>query len=353
MKRLLICSLVWGTLFKTATLADQSQLSVSRVSSILEVVCPSGETTTVGLPVTLNPVGHYESIQSFNASSITVAGSPYTTQDFATAPHSLLIVGGPNDGLILSITAHIVGSSTISVTPGSVPNNLKAGYEQVLVIPNFTLGTLLGQSSATVQLVENVAPGLADKVAVIVAGVRTEFFFNGTEWKLASAPTGASQNNVAIPIDSGFEVVRPVQTPTDEVGLVLVGVQRTGPQRVLLPSGSTRIISNPHFTARTLGNSGLSAAVQGGTSATSADKVEIDGIQYFFNSSTKNWRLVSAPTGASQDGVAIGIGKAVRVDRLVNRTWPLGWSNGRPRRSLVPFTGIGQTTWVLRETFIP
>lgn len=355
MKRLLTCSLFLSSLLTTAAKADQSQLSVSRVSSILEVVCESGKTTSVGLPVTLNPVGHYEKVASLTPTSVTVAGTPYDTLQFAlpTAPHSLVIIGGSNDGLVLPIGAHVLGSSTLTVAPGAMPSNIKPGLERVLVVPNFTLGSLLGSTSPAVQFVENVVPTLADKVALIVAGVRSEFFFNGTEWKSVSAPTGASQNDVAVPIDAGIEVIRLVQTPADEVGLVLVGVQRTGPQRVLLASGSSRLVSNPHLLARTLGNSGLSAAVQKGTSPTTSDKVELDGVQYFFSSSANGWRLVSNPTGASQDGVVLGVGKAVRIDRLVARTWPLGWSNGRPRRSLIPFTGLGQTSWVLREPFNP
>lgn len=355
MKRFFICSLVLGSLFTSAAKADQSQLNISRVSSILEVVCPSGRTTSVGLPVMLNPVGHYEKVASLTPSSVTVAGSPYDTLQLAlpNAPHSLIIIGGPNDGLVLPIVAHLLGSSTLTVSPGAMPTTLKPGLERILVVPNFTLGTLLGSTSATVQLVENVAPGLADKVALVSGGVRTEYFFNGTEWKLVSAPTGASQNDVAISVDSGLEVVRIAQTPADEVGLVLVGVQRTGPQRVVLAAGSTRLVSNPHLTVRTLANSGLSTAVQRGTSPATADKVELDGVQYFFSSTTNSWRLVSNPAGPSQDGVVLGVGKAVRIDRLVARTWPLGWSNGRPRRSLIPFTGLGQTSWVLREPFIP
>jgi hypothetical protein len=355
MKRFFICSLFWSSLFTTAAKADQSQLSVSRVSSILEIVCPSGKTTSVGLPVTLNPVGHYEKVAALTASSVTVAGTPYDTLQLALPanPHSLIVIGGPNDGLVLPIVAHTLSSSTLTVTPGAMPSSIKPGLERILVVPNFTLGTLLGSSTAAVQLVENVAPGLADKVALILGGVRTEYFFNGTEWKLVSAPTGLSQNNVAVPIDSGIEVIRLAQTPTDEVGLVLVGVQRTGPQRVVLAAGSSRLVSNPHLTTRTLASSGLSAAVQKGTSPATADKVELDGVQYFFSSTSNSWRLVSTPTGASQDTVPIGVGKAVRIDRLVARTWPLGWSNGRPRRSLIPFTGLGQTSWVLREPFIP
>ncbi len=355
MKRFFICSLVLGSLFTTAAKADQSQLNVSRVSSILEVVCPSARTTSVGLPVMLNPVGHYEKVAALTASSVTVAGTPYASMQFAlpTAPHSLIIIGGPNDGLALPIVAHVSGSSTLAVAPGAMPSTIKPGLERILVVPNFTLGTLLGSSSAAVQLVENVAPGLADKVALVVGGLRTEYFFNGTEWKLVSAPTGASQNDVAVPLDSGVEVIRLAQTPADEVGLVLVGVQRTGPQRVVLAAGSTRLVSNPHLTTRTLASSGLSAAVQRGSSPVTADKVELDGVQYFFSSTANGWRLVSAPSGPSQDGVVLGVGKAVRIDRLVARTWPLGWSNGRPRRSLIPFTGLGQTSWVLREPFIP
>jgi hypothetical protein len=234
-----------------------------------------------------------------------------------------------------------------------MPSTIKPGLERILVVPNFTLGTLLGNSSAAVQLVENVAPGLADKVALVMGGLRTEYFFNGTEWKLVSAPTGASQNDVPVPLDSGVEVIRLAQTPADEVGLVLVGVQRTGPQRVVLAAGSSRLVSNPHLTTRTLASSGLSAAVQRGSSPATADKVELDGVQYFFSSTANGWRLVSTPSGPSQDGVVLGVGKAVRIDRLVARTWPLGWSNGRPRRSLIPFTGLGQTSWVLREPFIP
>jgi hypothetical protein len=355
MKRFFICSLVLGSLFTTAAKADQSQLNVSRVSSILEVVCPSNRTTSVGLPVMLNPVGHYEKVAALTASSVTVAGTPYAAMQFAlpTAPHSLIIIGGPNDGLALPIVAHVSGSSTLAVAPGAMPSTIKPGLERILVVPNFTLGTLLGNSSAAVQLVENVAPGLADKVALVMGGLRTEYFFNGTEWKLVSAPTGASQNDVPVPLDSGVEVIRLAQTPADEVGLVLVGVQRTGPQRVVLAAGSSRLVSNPHLTTRTLASSGLSAAVQRGSSPATADKVELDGVQYFFSSTANGWRLVSTPSGPSQDGVVLGVGKAVRIDRLVARTWPLGWSNGRPRRSLIPFTGLGQTSWVLREPFIP
>jgi hypothetical protein len=299
-----------------------SQLPISRVAGMVDVSVPANAFTYVGLPFIKAPIASGELTA---ISGTTLTDSTASFGDLTTTPHAVQIIGGPGDGSIRRITA----STGTTITIDSAVSGLVASLSRYEIIPEWTLGGVLGATNQA-GLTGGTSAGLADKVQVEVDGVIATYFYKlaappfdlTTGWRLVSAPTGADQAGARIPLKGGLAISR---IAGSTLTLTLHGVTRAGTQRSVLKTGQN-ILTNPFAFSTTLGASGLQAAITGGTSAGVADQVRLEsgGVisSYFFKLAappfdlTTGWRLVSAPAGADQAGTSIPSGKAFIVRRL-------------------------------------
>lgn len=313
-----------------------SQLPISRVAGMVDVSVPANAFTYVGLPFIKAPVASGE-LSAIAGTTLTDSTASFG--DLTTTPHAVQIIGGPGDGSIRRIT----GNTGTTITIDSAVTGLVASLSRYEIIPEWTLGEVLGATNQA-GLTAASSGGGADKVLIESDGVITTYFYKtqqlpispGTGWRLLSAPTGADQTGVRIPLKGGLVINRIAGSP---LTLTLHGVTRTGTQAVNLVQGQN-ILTNPFFNATTLGNSGFAAALTAASSGGNADqiRIEVGGVisTYFFKSEQlpispgSGWRLVSAPTGADQSGVVIQSGKAVIVNRKA----------------------AGSSIWSIREQFV-
>ena len=319
--------------------ADESELPVSHVNGLVPLNVRASGVTHVGLPFTRVPVTTPREITAKTANTVTLAGSIPAL----TGPHSLQIVGGKADGLVLTI-ASISGS--VITTSEPVPAAVKADLDRARIIPNWTLGTLFANGGG---LTGGATAAAADKVAVESAGIVTEYYYNTTasQWQKTD-DAGGSMNDVAIPLQGGVRVTRVAGADFD---FVLSGVVRSGTQRARVRDAATTILCYPFAEAGvTLGNSGLADLVVPGADVASADEVIINGISYIH--SVAGWRLASGGT-ASQNGVVIPPGGAVEIVRKAptGTPFPRRWRGSRTLTSLRPKPAAKTDTWIVRERF--
>lgn len=340
-----------------ATLATggslRAQLPVSQTEGILAIPLPVSATTQLGLPFTRPPVAR-AGIASAAGLVITVSGNPFTAGALAAAPHSAIIVGGSNDGRSFQIVSNTANGLTLSST---VPAGIEPGIASVLVIPDWTLGTLFGTTDTQVgQLLKtSSAAATADKVAVEDAGVVTEYFFNSTAngWRKADGSSATTdQANVRIGNQKGVIITRIAGGPVSD--LVLSGKVRSGTQRILTPPGAATILSNPFTSTLTLDNSGLRLAVIANASPSAADKVSVEtaGVVSQYYLSTSGWRRVDNPGAGDQGSVQIAPGKSVKIERAGGTpSYPTGWAPGRPKRFFLPVKPQSSLTWKVVQPF--
>jgi hypothetical protein len=333
----LIALLVFGSL--PTAYSDQSQLPVSHINGMVSVVVPANTTTRIGLPFTPVPVTTAMEITAKSANSLTVAG-PLPA---LVGPHSAQIVGGRANGTILAIAS---ATATQITTVDAVPSGVKADLDLVKIIPNWTLGTLLAGGGG---LTAGTTAGAADKVAIEVAGVITEYYYNSenARWQ-RFGDTGGSQDDVAIPLQGGIRVTRVAGT---EIEFVLRGVVRSGTQRADLVPQRTALLSFPFPVNVTLGASGLADLVAPGADATGADIVVIGSAMYF--RSPAGWRLTTGGN-ADQGGVVIPAGAGIEVQRRgeVGTVFPRRWRGSRTLSSLRPKSAAKSNEWVVPERFV-
>jgi hypothetical protein len=317
---------------------DNSELPVSHVNGLLAVPVAANATTHVGLPFTPVPVTTALEITAKSANSLTVA----ETIPALVGPHSALIVGGRADGTVLTVAS---ATATVITTVQAVPTAVKADLDHVKIIPNWTLGTLLAGGGG---LTGGANAAAADKVAIEVAGVVTEYYYNtgASQWQTVD-DAGGSQNDVAIPLQGGIRITRVAGSAID---FVLRGVVRSGVQRAVLTPSANALLSYPFPRSVTLGNSGLADLVAPGADAASADTVVIGGVTYF--RAPTGWRLASGGT-ASQNNVVIPAGAGIEVQRKpsTGTVFPRRWRGSRTMTSLRPKLAAKTNEWVVREAF--
>lgn len=339
----------------------QAQLPVSQTEGLLAVTLPAGTTTYLGLPFNRKPFGRYV-VASASGSVVTLsAPSPALVAGAFAAPanpHSVQLIGGVNDGLVLRITAN---TATALTTATAIPAGTIANATEALIIPDHTLGTLFGTNAADFggagpSLLGGATAAAADKVSVEDKGVVTTYFFNTTAggWRKTDG-SGGDMNNVRIASGRGVIVAKVAGNPTT---ILLNGTARSGAQKSVVPPASISFLSNPFAAATTLNASGLkNALVAIGTPTATSDKVSVEngGVvsDYFFKTGA-GWRLVSAPAGADQGGVSIAAGKSVVITRGgVTSTPVLGTSFvfGKSKRNLTPPAATPSLTWKALEPF--
>jgi hypothetical protein len=332
--------------------ADQTQLPISRATGIVAVSAPAG-ITHLGLPIIAEPVITPQTITGVAGNTLTVAGAAFG--DFTSAPHSVQIIGGQQNGIILPISA----STATTITAGeTLPGGVKVNLDRLIVIPDWTLTA----GTYSLQL-ENVLTGgttndaTVDTVEVENDGVVTKYYYNTT----SSAWFDFATNTVAagvvrIPALRGVRIIRPVGATTEDI--VVHGVLRSGTQKAFRPAASTRIYSNPFLSDVTLGNSGLAALLTISANPAQAEKVTLAdngvAVEYFIQAGG-NWKLVSNPDGPNQNGVLFKAGTAALVSGapvIQTQTWPRRWRFGRPARSFLPPPAVpADSFWSAQETF--
>lgn len=332
--------------------ADQTQLPISRATGIVEVPAPAG-LTHLGLPIIAEPATTPQMITGVAGDVLTV--STATFPDFTVAPHSVQIIGGQQNGIILPISASTGTTITVGET---LPGGVKSNLDRLIVIPDWTLTP----GAYSLQL-ENVLTGgttndaTVDSVIIENNGVLTTYYYNTT----SSAWFNFADNTpvagvVRIPALRGVRIVRPVGA--SPVGIVVHGVIRSGTQKAFRPAGADRIFSNPFMTDVTLANSGLAALLTTSVNPLQAEKVTLTAngvaVEYFIQAGG-TWRLVSNPAGPVQNSVLFKAGTAALVSGVPvvqTQTWPRRWRFGRPVRSFLPPPPVpADSFWVSQEFF--
>ncbi|MBL9117573.1 MAG: hypothetical protein JNJ83_21385 [Verrucomicrobiaceae bacterium] len=349
--RLLCLVTALGTILATNSVL-QAQLPVSLTEGVMAIPVPPAAVTQLGLPFTRTPVAR-ATITSASGLAITVAGAPFTAGALITTPHSAVLLGGTNDGLSYRITANTTNGLTLAT---SVPSGITPNSVEVLVVPDWTLGTLFGTTGAQVGQLLNVGATVAaaDKVAVDDGASVTEYFFNSAAggWRRADGTLPAvDQAGVRIANQRGVVINRIAGGPN--VDLVISGKVRSGTQRIVTRPGATAIVSNVFTSTLTLNNSGIRLAVRANATPNGADKVTIEngGTATTYYLSNNGWRLADGSPG-DQGGVQILPGKAVKIERGgAPPVYPSGWAPGRPKRHFQPVTPPPALTWKVLQPF--
>lgn len=339
-----------------ALYADQTQLPISRVSGILAVPLDAGKTTLIGLPFIQEPVTTQITITvvsnpTATSTLLTAAGANFG--NFATTPHSVQIIGGSQNGFIVPITSNTADTIT---TGAVIPDGIVAGLDRLIVIPDWTLGSLDLHAALTA----NADPALADKVKIWTANGETTteaaYFYNGTDWRLVSDAGGSSQANVRVPALGGLIIER---VAGENKELVFHGVTRTGTQKVYRAPTTTVLITNPFPTDLTLGSSGLDQIIAPAANPAGADTVSImvsNTLTEFFYQAGKGWKLVSNPGGPVQNNTVFAAGTAALVKGVTTGesvTWPRRWRWARPAKSFAPAPlAPASSIWIGLEPFV-
>jgi uncharacterized protein (TIGR02597 family) len=272
------------------------QLPVSRQAAVMPVqVNGSSAVTPVGIPFNKEPAKR-DIVASIAGTDITGTAGGYTAGAFANT-HVLRIATGDSRGTSLLITANTATTLTVS---GSIPT-LVNGVDEFEIVPLPTLGSVFGDSS-TGGPHDLAGANSAASADIVIIGA-SQYFYKSSGiaspgWKLTTAANAAGDLGltVVIPDSRGVNIIRKGATKIAGVR----GTARDTRAVISIPTG-TSLTSWPFATETTLLNSGLQNSILGAGSAASADKIQIDGVQYFFKTSGINapgWKTTSAPNAA-------------------------------------------------------
>lgn len=303
-----------------------AQLPVARPAAmILRTVKGAGGFTGMGVPFTQEPVARAV-VVSVADNNINAQGTPFGAANYTSAPHSIVIVTGPNRGKAIRIT----GNSSSSVTVASTPPALVSNSDEFLVIPDWTLDSFYGAAANPAGLASNALPALADIVYTDNdAGSLLQYYHNGVEWRRAGGPA-RNANSISLGVNGGSLVLK---RSSGDINSPVEGVLRSGRQSVTLNTGFNTA-TYTEVAGATLGTSGLIPNVlESNSDSNLADLVYLsnsDGalVAYFHNGT--EWRRVGGGT-ENQNGVAL-----------------------RPETVLIiNKRSSGSVEWRIDETFVP
>lgn len=304
-----------------------AQLPISRPGGIiLKTIKGSNGYTLIGVPFTREPVARAV-VSSVSGNVLTAFETPfsgtYGPESTTQPPHSVLIVTGANRGVTAKITANT--TSTITFANAST---LVGANDEVLVVPDWTLGNLFGTGSNPSGLTSNALAASADIVYVANgSGSLNQYFHNGTNWRQTSSAT--NRNNLGVGgLNAGVLILK---KSAGDLTFEVKGVLRSGKNVTSIPTGFS-IVTYPDVAGTTLLGTGLQSILTGNSLSANADIVYIPNAagtsltQYYWN--TANWRTTTS--ASNQNTFAI-----------------------KPETAILINKKAGTATWSVSEAFVP
>lgn len=258
-----------------------AELPLSRTTSVVSVPVVASTPELVGLPLHAEPVFR-GTVTGTSGNVLSVSGSvPSLTANGAVA----VVVTGVSRGRYFTVSASTASSLTLTGFSGSGVS-LTNGYDEVQVIPLYTLGTL---PISNLTYGEEGDPSSGDRVTVWnAAGVATNYYLaeEGTGW--LSTPGDVPSNSVVVPHNSAVIFTAP-GTKTIAVSGVLPTVPSLRESTISTITG----LAGPHGQNLTLAD--LESRVVAGElgDPTSGDRVilfnGITLITVYFASDDNQW----------------------------------------------------------------
>jgi len=247
------------------------------------------------------------------------------TGDWNLAPASddhyiVEFTSGPNTGLIKRVTAFSAlatpsSSSCVVTLDGNLPT-IDAGTRFVMR-KDHTLASLFGnETSATASgVIAASSAGSSDQFGIFDSTGKIIRFFlrSGIGWKDIADRTGVNRNFIRVTMGTGV-----LMTPITTKNIYLNGEYR-GTRSKITVTAVNSFLANPYPVAVTLDNSGLADYVTKASSAGSADEVrfmESGKFVNYFSNSSKEWKLSTARTGASQGTKEIPAGEGFAFKKV-------------------------------------
>jgi hypothetical protein len=273
---------------------SHGQLPVSRQVVNSPVAVPLTGNATVGVPFVQSPV--VRDVVS-NVSGQVITGTAGGYGAYTANTHMVLIKTGAGYGKGLTISSNTATDLTVT---GTIPA-LTNGSDEFEIVPLPTLAsTFGGVTSAPIDLSGASTAAAADKV--LLGGV--QYFYKTTGvaapgWKTTGgANTAGDLGSTPIPTLQAITILRGSAATATVVNVR--GVAREGRAIIDIPTGTT-FLSWPFPQEVSLLDSGLQGTILGASTAAGADKVIINGVQYFYKTTgvaAPGWKSTSAANAA-------------------------------------------------------
>ncbi|MDX2108950.1 MAG: TIGR02597 family protein [Verrucomicrobiota bacterium] len=289
--RPLFFSLTLSTLLITASITTAVETTTEPVGAMLMKVNSPASPGTSRLSLIsatfVNPVSYQGAIATLNATTLTVAGTPWAANQFngANGKYYIEITSGAGAGAMSDITATATNSLTLTdnlTTFGGATTAFR-------IRKHVTIGQIFGATN-TAGLLAGQSPSEADEIIVLDAAGQsfaTYFYgdFDGTEfdgWYDASYTAAA---NAVITPEQGI-IIRRKQTGA-QLQFVFSGSVKPG-QTLVPVSQGVNYVGMANAAGRTLATSGLftgstTTGVKSGQGLGDADEIALIGSDGAFN----------------------------------------------------------------------
>lgn len=297
--------------------------------------------TTLNFPLSSKPVD-LGKVQSVDASTVTVAGSPWASFDFEQNPSYLHFLSGAQAGRALRILSNTANTLTVDISDGTdqtVALNASgfavAANDRFEIVPARTIANTFGSTPAELQLAGGATVDAADVVSLYNPSLLQweEYFFNTAQsrWEKAGVAEDAGET-VIDPDDAVLLIRRPGRA---EAQLIVTGQVPQVPPLTKTTGGNQPVYTSTRYPIpMTFSELDFGANWQRGNNAFTADTVSV------WDESSGRWlSYYQLPNGdwrrsGSQDvqnstvipqGTVIGILKRAKVtgaDSLVSVPMP-------------------------------
>lgn len=303
--------------------------------------CLANSDTYVSVPLT-RPPEFVGAIKSIAGNTITVSGSPWTSDQFVYAAGSqpktyFVLIGShassnPKEGNYYTVTAN--GTNTLTVDPEGEDLSAIQAQTQIFVAPYATLGSVFPASDADVSFIPS--PSAFNRQTQILIpdyngtginlSARATYYFLNDAWRKVGRPSTENYNDDPF-VSSGYLIVRNAGTGTQlaTAGSVLMKkssiplvTRTTGPQdnfvSVVRPVDvaldDLGLITSGAFTASQDSSSRADQLIVFNNSVAGINK-SASAIYYYLDSA---WRKVneSASTDFGSDLLPAGSGFLIR-----------------------------------------